>query len=547
MTISLLRAAGLTAALLCQLLAQPIPPVIHPVENPTNPDKVMLGKILFWEEQLGRDNTVACGTCHRPEVGGGDPRTFSPLNLHPGTDGLFGTADDARGSRGVVRCDSNGLYLPDPIFYPFPQVTKRKASPSIGAAWDPQTFWDGRVGPQFLDPVTQQVVITNHGALEAQAALPPTSGEMGCGGTTLALLATKLVTARPLRLASAIPTAMQAAIVARPTYPQLFQAAFGDASVTAARIAMALATYERELVPDQTPFDAFMAGNPLAMTPSQQQGRAVFMAHCATCHVPPLFTDHGFRNIGVRPPAEDHGRQDATGLPADRGKFKVPGLRNVGLRAPYFHQGGADSLIDVVLFYERGGDFSDNLDPLMQPFTLSHSERLALVDFLQNALTDARVANALPPFDRPILFSELLPNNPDAFGTRTSGSGAIAPQMVAPSPAMIGSDRFGIGVAHALGGATSLLALSPIPAGPGANIAGVPIFVNLDPSTIIVPLPLSGAPGVPGAGYGAVTFALPDDPALSGITIYAQWAVLDAGAAVGLAASEGLQFTFVRP
>ena len=61
--------------------------------------KRVLGKILFWEEQLSSDDTVACGTCHIPAAGGADPR----LSANPGPDGLFGTADDTIGSAGIVR------------------------------------------------------------------------------------------------------------------------------------------------------------------------------------------------------------------------------------------------------------------------------------------------------------------------------------------------------------------------------------------------------------------------------------------------------------
>ena len=75
----------------------------------------MLGKILFWEEQLSSDNTVSCGTCHRPAFGGTDPR----LGLHPGPDGIHGFddpetgIDDVIGSPGVIRADPQGHYRPD--------------------------------------------------------------------------------------------------------------------------------------------------------------------------------------------------------------------------------------------------------------------------------------------------------------------------------------------------------------------------------------------------------------------------------------------------
>ena len=110
----------------------------------------------------------------------------------------------------------------------------------------------------------------------------------------------------------------------------------------------------------------------------------------------------------MRPPAEDLGRQIVTDNPGDRGRFKVPSLRNVGLRAPYFHNGGKATLTDVVNFYNVGGEFFDNQDPAINPLGLSPQQIAQIVDFLQNGLTDPRVAQGLPPFDRPTLHSELV-------------------------------------------------------------------------------------------------------------------------------------------
>ena len=77
-------------------LAAELPAVPVPVENPITEPKRVLGKILFWDEQLSSDGSVACGTCHRPAAGGADPRT----GRHPGID--KGTIDDVMGSPGIV-------------------------------------------------------------------------------------------------------------------------------------------------------------------------------------------------------------------------------------------------------------------------------------------------------------------------------------------------------------------------------------------------------------------------------------------------------------
>ena len=405
------------------LAAQPFPgglgPMPFPPENPPTPEKNILGKFLFWEEQLSSDNSTACGTCHIPEFGGGDPRAFDGIAAHPGADGVFGTADDVRGSVGVPRqeCDSTPI---DDMFFGFArQVTGRKAPTMIEAGYAPESFWDGRASGEFRDPITDVVLIPAGGALESQAVGPPLSDiEMACTTRGWAEITAKLATVSPMVLATDLPTDMQNALLVTPDYPSMFNAAFGTSEITAARIGFALASYMRTLVPDRTPFDLFNQGIPGVMTPDQQQGMLLFIDQCSVCHAGVELTDHQFRNIGVRPSIEDIGREEVTGDPADAGKFKTPPLRNIALRAPYFHNGGKATLDDVLAFYNGGGDFSDNLDPDMVELNLPNSSLLLIKDFLENALTDERVANGLPPFDHPTL---------QVFFTRgdSNGDGAV--------------------------------------------------------------------------------------------------------------------------
>jgi cytochrome c peroxidase len=169
----------------------------------------------------------------------------------------------------------------------------------------------------------------------------------------------------------------------------------------------AIATYERTLVADQTPWDDFIAGDVSALTPAQQTGWTFFAGSpCNTCHVAPLFTDNSFRNIGVRDPMEDTGREEATGAPADLGRFKVPTLRNAGLKPTLFHTGDAETMPEVVTFYQPGNQGSVvNIDPLM-PVPVPPNLQNPLSDFLANGLVDPRVAAETFPFDRPILVPE---------------------------------------------------------------------------------------------------------------------------------------------
>ncbi len=533
------------------LLAQ-MPPVPQSAQNPITAEKAMLGKILFWEEQLSSDNSTACGTCHIPAVGGGDPRTSTPGNIHPGPDGIFGSADDIRGSRGIVHCNSTGEFAPDPYFFPKPQVTGRKSPSFIGVQWADELFWDGRASGTFTDPETNQVVIPWGGALESQAVGPVLSNvEMACSSRNFGDLNAKLATAVPLQFARNLPAAMAAALVQYPTYPALFQSAFGTPTISAARIGMAIATYERTLVPDGTPFDDFTNGNLTALTPQQILGMNLFngIANCAQCHIAPLFTDHSFANIGVRPGTEDAGREAVTLNPMDRNAFRVPSLRNAGLRAPFFHNGGMQTMLDVVLFYSLGGDFPNqaSLDPRMVPVPLNHSQRIAIADFVQNGLTDPRVLLGQFPFDRPTLNSE-SPSYFTNYGTAKMGSGGFTPTHVSPLTPNLGNGQFRLGLSGALGGASAYFVMADTPAFPGTMYNTVPL--NLDPASpflFSIPMTLSGPIGVPGAGFASVGLPIPYDPAVNDASLFFQWLVIDPSVSDFVSTTNGLLVTTYTP
>ncbi len=402
-----------------------------PSENPFSEEKRVLGKILFWEEQLSSDDTVACGTCHIPASAGADPR----FGLHPGPDGTFGTQDDVVGSPGIVRRDANNQPIEDPLFGFEPQVTRRSAQSYFLSMYSPELFWDGRASTAFRDPLDEtEVVIISGGALESQAVGPIVNDvEMAHEFRDWFEVTDKLASVVPLALAADIPRDMSDALRNQPTYRGLFAAAFGDAAITPVRIAFAIATYERTLVPDQTPWDLFMAGDSSAMTEDQTQGWNLFSNNtiCDNCHVPPLFTDNEFHNIGLRPAAEDAGRMEVTGLRRDFGRFKTPSLRNIGLRSTLMHVGWVTDTEDSIAFYNaangvvetrhmqftedqtgiptnRANVTRDYTNINMPAETQNGVPFQALViDFLTNALTDPRVAAEAFPFDRPTLGSEL--------------------------------------------------------------------------------------------------------------------------------------------
>ena len=313
---TVLAACLLSAPSLAQL-----PPVPEPPENRITPEKAILGKLLFWEEQLSSNNRVACGTCHTFGAGGGDER----VSRHPGPGGTFNDGDDIFASAGVRRANANNEYVPDSAFGHGVQVTARTSPSFLSGAWFAELMWDGRATSQFVDPQTGQVAIASGGALESQAIGPILNNvEMAHDGRPWAEVTSKLASVEPMALATNLPGDMAAAVANGRTYPDLFQAAFGTPTISARRIAFAIATYERTLVADQTPWDQFMRGQSNAMTQNQIQGMAIFngFAGCSNCHSGPLFSDQSYRNLGIRPVSEDPGRQAITGNFQDRGSSK---------------------------------------------------------------------------------------------------------------------------------------------------------------------------------------------------------------------------------
>ncbi|QDU85067.1 Cytochrome c551 peroxidase precursor [Planctomycetes bacterium Pla163] len=523
---------------------QPLQNPVAPALNPTTPAKVDLGRALFWDEQLSSTRMTACGSCHFSSAGGSDPRSVigDHTSTNPGADGVYGTPDDVTASPGVVLSAWDGTYVFETTFGLDAQVTRRKAPSTVGAAYSPRQFWDGRAGTALVDPLTGQTVIANGAALEAQVLGPPTStAEMGHVGRDWSDVAARIALSEPLALSPGVPADLDAWIADR-SYPALFGEVFGTAEVTPVRIAMAIAAYERTLVPTQTPLDTFLATGQ-GLTPLENQGFQLFgQLNCAACHAGNRLTNDTFRYIGLRPQGEDLGRFEVTGVPADRGRFKVPTLRNVADRAPYMHTGQFATLADVVDFYDRGGDFNGpNKDPLIQPLNLTQQQKNALIAFLGRPLTDPRATNETGPFERPLLAREDQ-RMPTLFGTASAGTGGVAPHMVALEPPAIANPNLTIGIAGGVGGAPALLAADLATSPFGIDVAGATAYLALGPGLVVVPAGNLVGTGA-GAGYLSRTFDL-RGLNVPGLRLYAQWFVIDAGAPGGLlAATEAALFS----
>src|SRR6266581_5573635 len=315
---------------------QPLNPPPAPPGNPITAAKAYLGKTLFWDEQLSSTRTVACGTCHFAANGGSDSRAIigNARSTNPGADGLFGTADDVFASPGVISNNSDGTYNLSTVYGFREQVTGRKSRSYIDAGFSNSLFWDGRATQVFTDPISGAVVLPSGAALESQVLGPPVSStEMAHTGRDWNDVAVRVANSKPLALTPFIPNGLRDWIGGR-SYPELFEEAFGTPEVTSVRIALAIATFERTLYSDRTPFDQSVA-QIAPLTAAETRGQGVFnQSRCNVCHAGSLFSDNQFHNIGVRPQNEDTGRFQVTGNVNNIGEFRTPSLRNVGLRGP---------------------------------------------------------------------------------------------------------------------------------------------------------------------------------------------------------------------
>lgn len=172
-------------------------------------------------------------------------------------------------------------------------------------------------------------------------------------------------------------------------YVQLSRQAYGrdpDAWV----ITRAIAMFERSLISGSSPFDLFLSGDSDAITLAARKGYALFQSErtsCYVCHGGMFFSNFTFENNGLYAQYTDSGRFRLTGQPEDMNKFKVPSLRNVAITAPYMHDGGFQSLDEVLVHYNLGGYAHPGKHPLIRPLHLSQVELDYIKAFLES-LTD---------------------------------------------------------------------------------------------------------------------------------------------------------------
>lgn len=150
-------------------------------------------------------------------------------------------------------------------------------------------------------------------------------------------------------------------------YPVLFKKAFpADAQpISYDNVAKAIAAFERTLVTKDR-FDDFLKGDHKALNASELRGLKLFMdTGCTTCHTGPLLGGNSYQKMGLvnKYDEKDSGRFEVTKLDDDKGKFKVPALRNIAITFPYFHDGqtkGLDEAVVKMAHHQLGMDLKKN-------------------------------------------------------------------------------------------------------------------------------------------------------------------------------------------
>jgi cytochrome c peroxidase len=185
----------------------------------------------------------------------------------------------------------------------------------------------------------------------------------------------------------------------------LFKNAFGTDTIASEHILKAYAQFMNGMISANSKYDKYIRKEGVQLTKDELVGLQIFTQKCSSCHPAPLFTDDSFRNNGLsNDNVDDKGREDITLNSMDRGKFKVPSLRNVALTAPYMHDGRFYKLEKVLDHYSNNVKKSNTLDPILNNsnklgIALTLLEKKKIIAFLKT-LTDYSLIND-PQFSNP--------------------------------------------------------------------------------------------------------------------------------------------------
>lgn len=183
-----------------------------------------------------------------------------------------------------------------------------------------------------------------------------------------------------------------------PQYKTDFKDAFQVDEIKSTEFLKALSQFMASLISANSRYDRYIRKEGEVLTDNELAGLTVFKQKCSTCHARDLFTDGSYRNNGVTNDFRfDKGREEITLDPADRGKFKVPSLRNIEYTDPYMHDGSISTLEEVLEHYSTGLKDSPTLDPLLKTngtpgIPLADIEKKNIIAFFKT-LTDKEFIN----------------------------------------------------------------------------------------------------------------------------------------------------------
>jgi cytochrome c peroxidase len=335
-----------------------LPPLATPAENPITPEKVALGRKLFFDRRLSPNRTMSCAMCHIPEQG----FTAHELATAVGIEG---------------------------------RSVRRNAPTVLNVAWQLRLFHDGReisLEDQIWGPLLASNEMGNPSigyVIERIRALPDYRGlfEAAYGGKG----------ASAQRIGAALATYQRTLVAADSRFDRWRYAGEANALsdteqrgfklfVGKARCAACHRVGERDALFTDQGFHNTGIGWRRSY-PASERTRVEL--------APGVTTELDRRTIESfsEPPLKDVGRYEITLDPRDRWAYKTPSLRNVALTAPYMHDGSLATLEAVIEFYDRGGIDNPGKSPLLAPLGLTDAEKAELAAFLR-ALT-GRGAEAL--------------------------------------------------------------------------------------------------------------------------------------------------------
>ncbi len=333
--------------------------VKSPADNPSTPQKIELGRLLFYDPVLSGEKDVSCASCHHPEYGYAESQELSI--------GVNGTG------LGEMR------QFNDPNDIPF---SKRNSQSILNAAFNginTSGEYTPETAPMFWDLRTQ--------SLEQQSLKPIGTLEEMRGRGHEEAIELDSITGR---------------LKAIPEYKKLFAEAFAEReAITVLNLSKAIAAFERTLTANNAPFDKYMRGDKTALSISEKDGFELFkQAGCAKCHKGPMFSDFKLHVLGV----PDNEKLNAPDLGAgNKNAFRTPTLRNLRYTDPFMHNGKLKTLENVMELYEDvAGDKSQNprispeqLDPLARKTKISVKDFKSIIQFL-NTLNDDTFDRKIP-------------------------------------------------------------------------------------------------------------------------------------------------------